>query len=163
MVVVEQSKQVGQEIWLKSNQSLSWRGNLQVFGGLAVLSLLIAVGFALVGAWVVLPFAGLELACLAIGLYYTAWQATRQQRIWLTIDQICIEKGHRRLEQRYVLQREWTTVQVFKRTHGVGADEVSLCYRNQIVPVGEFLNQADRALLVEHLKQNGLSIEIHLT
>ncbi|WP_163833068.1 DUF2244 domain-containing protein [Spartinivicinus ruber] len=161
MVAVEQNKQAGFVIWLRSNQSLSWRANLQVWGAIAVLSMLIAIGFALVGAWVVLPFAGLELLCLAIGLYYTAWQASRQQRIYFTLDQVFIEKGRRCIEQRYVLQREWTIVQVGRPLYSWGMDEISLCYRDESIPVGEFLNQVDRALLVEHLKQNGLMVETY--
>lgn len=161
MVAVEQSKEAGWVIWLKSNQSLSWQVNLQILGAVVVLSMVIAVGFALMGAWVILPFAGLELTCLAVALYYTAWQANRQQRILLTFDQVLIEKGHRRLEQRYILQREWTTVHIHQPLHAWGTDEISLCYQGLVVPVGEFLNQADRAMLIEHLKQTGLSVETY--
>ena len=39
---------------------------------IAAVSLLIAVAFALAGAWLVLPFAGLELAGLAWALRHTA-------------------------------------------------------------------------------------------
>ena len=161
MVAIERNEKAGSVIWLKSNQSLSWRMNMQVFAALAIFSMIIAGGFALAGAWVVLPFAGVELTCLAIGLYYTAWQASRQQRILLTFDQVFIEKGHQRLEQRYVFQREWTTVHIKKTMNNIGTDEVCLCYRNTTIPVGEFLNQDDRVLLVEHLKQNGLTVKTY--
>ncbi|MBV8030569.1 MAG: DUF2244 domain-containing protein [Betaproteobacteria bacterium] len=38
---------------------------LGAFSALAVVTLAIGIGFALVGAWLVLPFAGLEVAALA--------------------------------------------------------------------------------------------------
>jgi uncharacterized membrane protein len=47
-----------------STCSISPVGLLRVFVGLAATVLAIGVGFALVGAWLVLPFAGLEVLVL---------------------------------------------------------------------------------------------------
>jgi len=49
-----------------SNCSISPLGLLRVFVGLALVVLAIGVGFALVGAWPVLPFAGLEALMLGV-------------------------------------------------------------------------------------------------
>jgi uncharacterized membrane protein len=47
-----------------STCSISPVGLLRVFVGLAATVLAIGVGFALMGAWLVLPFAGLEVLML---------------------------------------------------------------------------------------------------
>ena len=49
-----------------SNCSISPRGLLRVYVGLVLIVLAIGVGFALAGAWPVLPFAGLEALMLGV-------------------------------------------------------------------------------------------------
>jgi uncharacterized membrane protein len=49
---------------LKHHCSISPAGLLGVFGTLALIVLGIGAGFALAGAWLVLPFAGLEVLLL---------------------------------------------------------------------------------------------------
>jgi uncharacterized membrane protein len=50
---------------------MSPAGLAKAFAGLAAAVLSISVGFAMAGAWLVLPFAGLEL--LALGAAYLAY------------------------------------------------------------------------------------------
>ena len=45
------------------------------FAALAVLALAIGVGFALAGAWLVLPFAGLEVLMLGVAFFAYARRA----------------------------------------------------------------------------------------
>jgi uncharacterized membrane protein len=45
------------------------------FGALAAITLAIGVGFAMVGAWLVLPFAGLEVLMLSIAFFVYARRA----------------------------------------------------------------------------------------
>jgi uncharacterized membrane protein len=50
----------------KPNCSATWRSNQLVLLPLALPSLTIATAFALLGAWPILPFAGLELLALSV-------------------------------------------------------------------------------------------------
>ena len=61
----------GFSLTLKRNCSISPAGLAGVFAALACAVVAIGTGFAVVGAWLVLPFAGLEVALL-IGAY-VAW------------------------------------------------------------------------------------------
>ena len=45
---------------------MSPAGLLRVFAGLALIVIAIGTGFALLGAWPVLPFAGLEVVALGV-------------------------------------------------------------------------------------------------
>ena len=54
-------------IILRPNRSADWRANRNLLLSLAALSCVISTGFALLGAWVILPFAGLEIAVLGGG------------------------------------------------------------------------------------------------
>ena len=53
----------------KPDHSSTWRLNLLVVGALSVPCLGFGIMFALLGAWPILPLAGLELACLTTALY----------------------------------------------------------------------------------------------
>lgn len=55
-------------VFSQRRNSSSRQERLLVFGSLAVFTLLVAVGFALAGAWPVVPFAGFE--CVALFLAY---------------------------------------------------------------------------------------------
>jgi uncharacterized membrane protein len=50
----------------RRNCSISPAALLGAFAALAVVTLAIGTGFALMGAWPILPFAGLEVAALAV-------------------------------------------------------------------------------------------------
>jgi uncharacterized membrane protein len=50
----------------RRNDSLDHRRRWSVFALLASVSLIVALSFAVVGAWPVLPYSALEIACLAV-------------------------------------------------------------------------------------------------
>ena len=57
---------------------MSPAGLAAAFGVLALLTLAIGVGFAFIGAWLVLPFAGLEVLILAAAFFAYARRAGRE-------------------------------------------------------------------------------------
>ena len=85
----------------KPNHSSSWRHNLWLLGALAVPSLGAGIGFALLGAWPILPLAGLELAALGGALYWVNWKLEYRHVIRLTDDLITVDKGY------FVPKRRW--------------------------------------------------------
>lgn len=52
----------------RPNRSLSSAARRGLIGGLVIVTLLVSAGLMLAGAWMVLPFAGLELIVLALAL-----------------------------------------------------------------------------------------------
>jgi len=60
---------------LKRNCSMSPAGLAKAFAALAALALAIGAGFAVVGAWLVLPFAGLEALMLGAAFFVYARRA----------------------------------------------------------------------------------------
>jgi uncharacterized membrane protein len=53
------------------NCSISPAGLLGVFAGLSIVTLAIGIGFAIAGAWLILPFVGLEI--LALGAAFVIY------------------------------------------------------------------------------------------
>jgi uncharacterized membrane protein len=70
----------------------------------------IAIGFALQGAWPILPFAGLEMLALGVALYIVARRATDWQEISINGDRINIVDHERGREQARSFQRAWAQV-----------------------------------------------------
>ena len=63
------------------NCSISPMALLGVFALLAAVTIDIAIGFALLGAWLVLPFAGAEAIALAVAFIAMARRMADQERI----------------------------------------------------------------------------------
>ena len=58
------------EIIARPNSSLSAKGRVRAVMIIAAISLAVAIAFSLIGAWFVLPFAGLELVGIGYAFYY---------------------------------------------------------------------------------------------
>jgi uncharacterized membrane protein len=74
---------------LRRNCALSPRQLAVAFGVLGTTSLLIAIAWAATGAWIVLPFAAIELLVLAVAFLAYARHARDQERITLARD--CVQ------------------------------------------------------------------------
>ena len=70
---------------------MSPAGLAKVFAVLALIVLAIGTGFALAGAWLVLPFAGLEVALLVGAYLFYARHAADYERISLGEGRLTIE------------------------------------------------------------------------
>lgn len=144
---------------LTPNRSLGWRGNVGVLLSLNVLFLVIAAGMFWAGAWVVLPFVGLELAALAVALYVTARKCWRQEVLVITSDTLRLEKGVYRKQDQWELPRRYTRIQLGAPRHPWTPPVLSLKHRDTEVELAPFLNLKDTQVLVGILEKNGLSIE----
>jgi uncharacterized membrane protein len=74
-----------------------------VFAALAGVVLVIGIGFAIAGAWLVLPFAGLEVALLAAAYLAYARHAADYERIELGAGRLTVEVGEGRGMRRFEL------------------------------------------------------------
>lgn len=138
---------------LRPNRSLSWRGSMVFFLSLLIISSFIAVSLAVMGFWLVLPFAGLEMIVLGAGLYLVACRSYECEVICISRDAIRIEKGRRFPRQHCTLGRVWAKVvlepcpkawypsRLFIRSHG------------RAVEVGRFLHEEERRHLALELSR----------
>ncbi len=81
----------GFSLTLKRNCSISPAGLLGVFAVLAVVVLGIGAGFAVAGAWLILPFAGLEVLALGAAFVLYARHAADYERIELRSGRLTVE------------------------------------------------------------------------
>jgi uncharacterized membrane protein len=81
----------GFSLTLKRNCSISPAGLAGVFVALAFVVMAIGAGFAAVGAWLVLPFAGLEVLLLGAAYLVYARGAADYERIVLQAGRLIVE------------------------------------------------------------------------
>jgi uncharacterized membrane protein len=91
----------GFSLTLKRNCSISPAGLAGVFAALACVVVAIGAGFAAVGAWLVLPFAGLEVLLLGWAFVVYARRAADYERIELDAGRLTVEVGQAQRTSRY--------------------------------------------------------------
>lgn len=75
----------------RRNNSLTASGRCLVFAFVFAVSIGIATAFALLGAWLILPFAGLEMLVLYLAFRAIGRHAGDYERIAIRHDRICVE------------------------------------------------------------------------
>lgn len=149
----------GTRLLLTPNRSLSWKGNVRIWIGLAVLSAIIGIGWALAGAWVILPFAGLELIAVAAGIYLTSRDCQRKEVLTMEADVIQLEKGRKQKCAQWTLPRPYTRLQMNAPVHPFAPAKLFLSHRDDHVSLGGFLNVEDTERLIETLEALGFTVE----
>jgi len=132
--------------------AVDWRQTVWFFAVLSAHSLLIAVVFASLGYWPILPFAGLELSALGIALYVSARRSQDCQVVRVDGDKLHIEKGRRRPEQRWTFGHAWTEVTLAADRRRWHPCRVVIRSAGDSVEVGEFLDEAARKRLGAELQ-----------
>lgn len=150
----------GIRLLLTPNCSLSWRDNVRIWIGLCALSSIIVSGMIWAGAWLVFPFAGLELGALAGAFYYTARQCRKQEVLTIFPETLRLEKGLYRKQHEWSLPRPYTRVHLRAAQHPFTPPKLSLQHRDTDVPFAEFLNIDDTEALVSLLEHHGIHVEI---
>ena len=93
----------GFSLILKRNCSISPVRLAGIFGALAAVSLAIGIAFAFAGAWLVLPFAGLEVLLLGAAFVAYARRAADYERIELGPGRLSVEIAEGGRSARYEL------------------------------------------------------------
>ncbi len=136
----------GFSLTLKRNCSISPSGLACVFVALAVVVLAIGTGFAIAGAWLILPFAGFEVVLLGAAFALQARHATDYERIALEHDRLTVEVAEGRRLARYELDASRVGVDV------EGA-RVRVRGARERLELGRYLDDASRKVFGAELKK----------
>jgi uncharacterized membrane protein len=139
------------QIIVSTNSSLSAEGNLKLLIVLAILSLIVAIGFVGAGAWLVLPFAGLELLAFAYAFYYISLHVNDVQVITVIDDKVIIETRGYQKQERAEFSRYWAQVHLRKQKNGLSA--LFIGSHGKEVEFGRgFINEEQRVFIAKELK-----------
>jgi uncharacterized membrane protein len=110
----------GFSLTLKRNCSISPAGLLYVFAALSAAALAIGAGFAIAGAWLILPFAGLEVLGMGVAFVLYARRAADYEKIELARGRLTVEVAEAARIARYELDARRAQV-LLKKDAGYGA------------------------------------------
>ena len=109
------------------------------------------VGFAFAGAWMILPFSGLEVLALGWALYYVSCHANDYECIVISGSSMVVEIRNHRAVRRVEFQRYWVHVVVLPASLQ-GRCRVWVRARGQEAELGKFVNDDERMALASQLK-----------
>ncbi len=129
-----------------------------VFGSLAVFSLIVAVVFAALGAWLILPFAGLEAMALYLAFDWGVRHSDDSEALVIRGDAVMLAVRENASTQHYEFNRVWAKLVVEQRArivnsvHSVHSVRLALRSHGKEVEVGRYLDDGGRQRLARELK-----------
>jgi len=136
----------GFSLTLKRNCSISPAGLAGVFAALACVVVAIGAGFAFVGAWLVLPFAGLEVLLLGSAYVVYARRAADYERIELDSGRLTVEVGQAQKTSRYEMDACRARVRLEE-------ERVLLLGAREQLELGRHLDADSRARFADELQK----------
>ena len=153
MIKIQSNKENNfHRILIRPNQSISWKSGLVFVLVIAFTCLSIGLGFAYVGATLILPFAGLEVIFVGICTYLVLNKTSQQEVITLSKDKLIIEKGAYRLKKVWEYFRLWSYITVERPQHPWYPAHIVVTSKGERVPLGDFLTEQEKEELVSSLE-----------
>jgi uncharacterized membrane protein len=148
---------LGDKIIARPNNSLSVDDSVKLLAALAGIALVVALGFFHIGAWLVLPFAGLEIMAFAYAFHTVYLHADDFESITIEGDRVVVEKRNVKEITTTVFQRYWAQVNVrdvamIKGSNGKCGLFIS-SHGNEVEFGRNFINDEQRSQLARDLRQ----------
>lgn len=140
-------------IVVQPNASLSMKQALWFMASISLVSLGVAGYLALQGFWPVLPFAGIELAALALALWVSMRDNAYREVIRVDGGQVLLEFGMAGEGARTRVELPRSMVRIWSRRQFAGDISVLLVCGEQRFELGRCLGPQDRSSLVERLRE----------
>jgi len=135
----------------KRNRSLSSAELRRAFWFIAFVSLAIASVWSAMGAWLILPFAGLEVGALYIAFRSWSRRADDYEQVVIHGDRLLVECRMQGRMRRFDANRRWTQVIV---RNGMRGRQVSLRSHGREIEFGTFLSEGARMEAVRKLRDH---------
>lgn len=141
---------VGFVLIVKRNCSISPSGILRLLGLVMAVCFGIGIGFAWFGAWMILPFAGLEMLALTAAFYLNGRHAADYERIALCGADLVVEVREGDTTDRRVLHAGWTRL-----AENAGSPEYRLALQSngREIEIGRHLDPERRRELAAVLRK----------
>lgn len=160
-MVVTQRRRNATVITLLPNRSASWTETRLFIFLLSGTTLAVGVLWAVAGAWMVLPFSGIEAGLASYFIYRVCQRSYRRQVVTCCGDVIVVETGARFPQRRWQFSKPDTRLAVSEPRHSMDVAELCIFDRQKRVELGYFLNASDKHQALCELRQEGLHIRTY--
>ena len=151
MIKIEETTENNFLIEISPNYSLRGWNRIIFLSSLAFICLSIGVFFFIMGAGLILPFAGLEVI-LVLTCFYLSFRWSQQKEIiYISNDKIKLEKGRLFKEKTWEEFRSFVVLEVERNQHN--SDEFCFQSKGKRFYFGSFLNDEDKLILKNELKR----------
>ena len=151
MIKIEETTENNFLIEISPNYSLRGWNRVIFLGSLAFICLSIGVFFFIMGAGLILPFAGLEVI-LVLTCFYISFRWSQQKEVvYISNEKIKLEKGRLIKEKTWEEYRSFVVLEVEKNQYN--SDEFCFQSKGKRLYFGSFLNDEDKTILKDELKR----------
>lgn len=140
-------------IILRPNLSASWRANLIIISLFSAVCIGIALFFLSIGAYLVLPFAGLEILVLFVITYLFYRDNSHQEVISFTEQKVIIEKGRINPKEGWQCERAWAQARLIPSSHPWYPSKLGIQSHANFIEIGRFLCEEEREQLNNSLNK----------
>ena len=145
-MIIKKTNKKSLSLTLKPNKSSSINENFIFFGFLSVICLTFAIGFFILGATLILPFAGLEIIVLISVLKVNRDWVNQSEKIYLDKLYLKLKKGSNEITfDRFLSKFSVSDQKTKKRLFVTSGDKK--------IEIGSFLNDEDKDKLISLLKK----------
>ena len=136
---------------IQPNRNLTWNETRLVFLFLAFCVVAVAVYFLTLGAWLVMPFAGIELLVIGFGFYLHSCHAHQQQVIRIDAHNISVVDA-REDGPQFCFPRSWVKVVHTGDPEGWYPSRLFIGSHGKYIEIGKFLIESERETLADNLR-----------
>jgi uncharacterized membrane protein len=136
----------------RRNNSFPMSANLAVFGPIAVIMMVIALGFAILGAWPIFVFSGLELGLVYLAIRHMGQHALDYESISVGDDKLVVVIKSKDTQRCVEFNPYWVQV-VGGASQGIRTGALILRSHGKEVAFGAHLTGEQRVELAHVLKQ----------
>lgn len=133
----------------RPNRSLGPAARRWVLLAIAATPIGIAAGAAAFGAWPILPFAGLEVALLALAFHVVGSHDADFERLEIRDHEVTVEARDASKHTRFVAHRQWARLVLRERGRRC---TLGLAYAGRTVELGRMLSDEGRRRLAEDVR-----------
>lgn len=143
---------------LTPNRSLTWNEAKWIIAFMIAVVMIIALAWTFVGAWVVLPFAGVEVGLFALLMYKVTRSTYLKQLVIFTDKDITVEMGISRRQFKDSIPRYGTDVYYSETERNWHTPKITLQNGQRKIQIGQFLNDDDMLILKNEIEGLGFPI-----
>ncbi len=149
----EEGSQDVLQIFIRPNRSLRPETLWVLLAAFTALALVIGTGFAIVGAWLVLPFMGLEIAVIGAVLWYLHRHADDCEVLVVDEERVRIIQREGGTERRQDFPRYWARARLARAGQGWYPSRLLIGSHGRFVEVAAAMGEEERRALYWRLKR----------
>ncbi len=124
-----------------------------MFVAISLVTLTIAVAFAAFGAWMILPFTGLELLLVGVSLYLLMRQVGDYEQLDVRDGRLLVTKRVGKTDERHEFQAHWAKVILRKRIALAGSTQLLIRSHGREIELATGLNDEAKGTLANDLRR----------